>query len=494
MWVAVVFSGGGARGIAQVGVLKALVRHAIPIDLIAAMQAWAPWWRPLRPRWWTPAEIDSLTTSIDWEEATSLSDATARTRTLRRPTAGGGTELPHRQVRRSGRRSSPVDLARQKLTTLLHSLALQSDLPSRSVIRRDLRIPFRAVATDLISGVRIVMKDGSLAEALRASLTVPLLFSPIERDSLRLVDGGLVNNIPVDVVQEEGRDLDDRRELHERFPHGGGDKGLGSSGPDYGDHDAAGQGPDARPRRRRDHSGSARPSLRQISGRLIHSSRGEKSAEAAIPAIRQLYEERKFRFPMIDGSFPIGGSPGLRSRSQDPLPTAPRAYRRRGGVPSRDFSGCAGAREYPVRDRRLQRRGGGDRPRGWPFPDHLQPGRGIPSSDSWRCDSLCKDPRRHGPATVSTPSSDVRLIPRHGRGSGGERPPALSPEGVFSPHGPIRPARPGEWHPPRSIPRGAGSSEIRTRGRATRDSYIRAEFQVLKKVVGVFVLTLAIRN
>jgi NTE family protein len=70
-----------------------------------------------------------------------------------------------------------------------------------------MKISFRAVATDLVSGKRVVMGEGSLAEALRASATVPILFNPIERDSMQLVDGGLVSNVPVDVAKAQGCDL-----------------------------------------------------------------------------------------------------------------------------------------------------------------------------------------------------------------------------------------------------------------------------------------------
>ncbi|HTY57721.1 MAG TPA: BamA/TamA family outer membrane protein, partial [Bacteroidota bacterium] len=70
-----------------------------------------------------------------------------------------------------------------------------------------LKIPFRAVATDLVSGARVVLKDGSLAEALRASATFPLLFRPIEKNGMELVDGGLLSNIPVDVARSKGYDL-----------------------------------------------------------------------------------------------------------------------------------------------------------------------------------------------------------------------------------------------------------------------------------------------
>jgi len=71
----------------------------------------------------------------------------------------------------------------------------------------DLKIPFRAVAVDLIKGKRTIIDRGSLAEAMRSSITVPLLYTPLERDSMALVDGGLISNIPVDVAESAGCDV-----------------------------------------------------------------------------------------------------------------------------------------------------------------------------------------------------------------------------------------------------------------------------------------------
>ncbi|MBI3189470.1 MAG: BamA/TamA family outer membrane protein, partial [Ignavibacteriales bacterium] len=71
----------------------------------------------------------------------------------------------------------------------------------------DLKIPFRAIAVDLIKGKRTIIDRGSLAEAMRSSITVPLLYTPLERDSMALVDGGLVSNIPVDVAVSAGCDF-----------------------------------------------------------------------------------------------------------------------------------------------------------------------------------------------------------------------------------------------------------------------------------------------
>jgi NTE family protein len=70
-----------------------------------------------------------------------------------------------------------------------------------------LRIPFRAVATDLLTGKPYVFKGGPLTEALRASSAIPLMFTPVEKDDMLLVDGGLVNNLPTNLAREMGADI-----------------------------------------------------------------------------------------------------------------------------------------------------------------------------------------------------------------------------------------------------------------------------------------------
>lgn len=203
--IGLVFSGGGARGISQVGVLKALERHKVPIDFIAATSIGAIV-GGLYASGWTPSEIESLAIHTDWDEVTSLSEETKRTEQFVDQKLAG--ERSFLTVRFQGLEPViPSAVSRgQRLTNLLHLVTLQSIYhPSPSF--DDLYIPFRAVATDLVSGRRIVLDRGSLAEALRASATVPLLFTPIEKDSLRLVDGGLVDNIPVDVAKECGCDI-----------------------------------------------------------------------------------------------------------------------------------------------------------------------------------------------------------------------------------------------------------------------------------------------
>jgi NTE family protein len=158
--VALVLSGGGSRGIAQIGVLKVLEKHHIPIDFIAATSLGAVV-GGLYAAGYTPAELESLAVTTDWDVVLSLTEDTRR------------RDLFLDQKRESDRTFFSLRFegfepvlpsalsSGQRLTNFLSSLALQSVYhPDPSF--DDLRIPFRAVSTDLISGRRIAMKDGSL--------------------------------------------------------------------------------------------------------------------------------------------------------------------------------------------------------------------------------------------------------------------------------------------------------------------------------------------
>ena len=71
----------------------------------------------------------------------------------------------------------------------------------------DLPIAYRSVTTDIVNGEEVVLKDGSLALAMRASMSIPSVFEPIAYKDVLLVDGGIVNNFPVDVAKEWGADF-----------------------------------------------------------------------------------------------------------------------------------------------------------------------------------------------------------------------------------------------------------------------------------------------
>ncbi len=203
--VGIVLSGGGARGIAQIGVLKALARHNVPVDFIAATSMGAIV-GGLYAAGYSLAELESLAVTTDWDDVLSLADDTKRTELfMDQKLVDDRSFIVVRFEGLAPVLPSAVSSG-QRLTDFLSDKILQAlyhPFPDFD----DLKIPFRAVATDLISGRRVVMHDGSLAEALRASATVPLLFTPIERDSMRLVDGGLVSNAPIDVARSAGCDI-----------------------------------------------------------------------------------------------------------------------------------------------------------------------------------------------------------------------------------------------------------------------------------------------
>ncbi len=203
--IGLVLSGGGARGVAQIGVLKALEDRGVPIDFISATSMGAVV-GGLYASGYTSAEIESLALKTNWDELLSLNDATNRTDlAIDKKLAADWSFLV---VRFEG--LQPVIphavSSGQRLTNFLGEETLQA-LYHPNPSFDDLKIPFRTVTTDLITGRRVVLSRGSLARAIRASSTVPLLFDPVEEDSMRLIDGGLLLNIPVDVAKEEGCDI-----------------------------------------------------------------------------------------------------------------------------------------------------------------------------------------------------------------------------------------------------------------------------------------------
>ncbi|MCL5266754.1 MAG: patatin-like phospholipase family protein [Bacteroidetes bacterium] len=203
--VALVLSGGGARGIAQIGVLEALERAHVPIDLIVGTSMGSII-GGLYASGYDAEELDSVALAQNWSQLLALSDAVSRSDLFLQQKQAA--EQSFLVIRLNGLTPVlPSSLSSgQRLTTLLTRLVLNA--PYRVIHSfDDLKIPFRAVATDMISGKRVVISKGDLAQALRASSTVPVVFSPIRTDSLQLVDGGLVSNIPVDVARNLGADI-----------------------------------------------------------------------------------------------------------------------------------------------------------------------------------------------------------------------------------------------------------------------------------------------
>jgi NTE family protein len=197
--VALVLSGGGAKGIAHVGVLEVLEELRIPIDFIVGTSMGAIV-GALYACGWSPKAIQEMIASTDWE---GLFDdrPPRRAVSLRRRQEQGQFARVELGIK-NGALAAPRGLiAGQDLGFLLEKLTLSSDTAKTF---DDLAIPFRAVAADVRSGRRVVLDRGDLADALRASMAVPGAFAPVERDGMVLVDGGILDNLPVDVALATG--------------------------------------------------------------------------------------------------------------------------------------------------------------------------------------------------------------------------------------------------------------------------------------------------
>lgn len=202
--VGLVLSGGAARGLAHVGVLKALEEQGIHIDAIAGTSMGAVI-GGLYASGYKIDELEKLALSIDWKDA--LSDAPDREDVPFRRKQDDRDFLIKQKLsfRDDGSLGLPLGVIQgQNLSLLLESLlAHSSDI-------RDfdkLPIPFRAVATDIVNGEKVVFRKGHLPQVIRASMSIPAVFAPVEINGQLLVDGGMVDNIPVDVAREMGVDI-----------------------------------------------------------------------------------------------------------------------------------------------------------------------------------------------------------------------------------------------------------------------------------------------
>lgn len=200
--VGLVLSGGGAKGLAHIGTLKALEENNIPIDyitgtsmggIVGAMYAAG----------YSPAEMEKIALSADFQDWV----------------AGRYKSDYSYYFQKTGANAS-VLTAKLSIDTSLHfsfrpnlvndiplNFALLELFAQASAISKDnfdqLFVPFRCMASDVLSQESITVKKGSLAEAVRATMTVPLVYRPIKLDNKYVFDGGLYNNFPADIMKTE---------------------------------------------------------------------------------------------------------------------------------------------------------------------------------------------------------------------------------------------------------------------------------------------------
>src|ERR1700674_935144 len=201
--ICLVLSGGGARGMAHIGVLKVLEDLKIPIDCIAGTSMGAVV-GGLYASGMTAAQIDATMRSVDWQEA--FRDAPPRRDLAFRRKQDDRNFLVRLPLGlKHGRMLLPKGFIQgQKLQETLRQLALSfSNNPDFNL----LPTPLRAVAADLLTGSAVLMDKGDLAIAMRASISAPGVFAPVETQGKVLVDGGLAENLPIDVARDMHADI-----------------------------------------------------------------------------------------------------------------------------------------------------------------------------------------------------------------------------------------------------------------------------------------------
>jgi NTE family protein len=202
--VGLALSGGGARGVAHIGVLKVLEAQQIPIDYIAGTSMGAIV-GGLYASGMSSAELEALVNNIEWDKAFQDEPTRETLNFKQKNDQFRNKALAKVSIDKKRELSNPLGLLEgQNLYQMLKGYIAQ---PSHIKHFDDFPIPFRAVASDLGHGKPYVFDRGDLATAIRASMSIPGLLAPVKHQGLLLADGGIVNNLPVDVVKEMGADV-----------------------------------------------------------------------------------------------------------------------------------------------------------------------------------------------------------------------------------------------------------------------------------------------
>ncbi len=201
--IGLVLGGGGARGIAHLSVIKEIERQGIPVDCIAGTSM-GSLVGGLYASGMSSADMEKMLLTMDWN--TVMKDTVARKdRSFRRKQDDLESLAPAKPgIDKNGLRIPSGLLAGENI-----QLFLERQIAASSGVTdfNRLPIPYRAVATDINTGKAVILDSGSLAKAMRASMSIPGAFNPVTIDGRILVDGGMVNQVPVDVVRAMGADI-----------------------------------------------------------------------------------------------------------------------------------------------------------------------------------------------------------------------------------------------------------------------------------------------
>jgi len=200
--IGLALSGGGARGFAHIGVLQWFEEHRIPVDYIAGTSM-GGLVGGMYATGMTPEEMRKLAGKLDWDDilrgSPSFQQLSYRRKEDRLYIPGPITLGLRRGVNLPAgiNAGMEIGLVFDQLTLSYANVGSFDNLP----------IPFRCVATDLVAAEQVILKDGSLSRSLRATMSIPGLFTPVEIDGRILADGGILNNLPTDVVKQMGADV-----------------------------------------------------------------------------------------------------------------------------------------------------------------------------------------------------------------------------------------------------------------------------------------------
>ncbi len=199
--VGLVLSGGGAKGLAHIGILKVLEEVGMPIDYIGGTSM-GSLVSALYSIGYSVDSLEKLISAQDWDfllsdkitrRALSITEKKDKDRfRLSFPLSNKGIELPAGIIR-----GQHIQNLFTELSSPVYNINDFHNLP----------IPFLCIALDIETGEKIILNKGNLADAMRASMSIPSVFEPMEIDGHKLVDGGLVDNFPVTDVKAMGADI-----------------------------------------------------------------------------------------------------------------------------------------------------------------------------------------------------------------------------------------------------------------------------------------------
>lgn len=200
--VGLVFSGGGAKGLAHIGTLKALEENNIPIDYITGTSMGAIV-GAMYAAGYSPVQMEKIATSKDFQDWVNGRYQSDYNFYFQKSTPNPSVLTAKMAIDTSLRLSFRPNL----VNDIPLNFALLEFFSQASAIAKDnfdnLLVPFRCMVSDVLSQKSITVSKGSLAEAVRASMTVPLIYRPIKLEDKFVFDGGIYNNFPADVMQKE---------------------------------------------------------------------------------------------------------------------------------------------------------------------------------------------------------------------------------------------------------------------------------------------------